>query len=824
MSLQTIEALGILQAFADSLFLSNPINVLESEFPDIENPQTSVIDPYIVLPSQSTNSQKEVNAELPNIATNEANVPRPMTQVTANNSSSSDTSTIDEGSSELLEWQVNDDLDKSRLDEIIPNEALGDHSAESQFLKFASHNSTSSFENLKLNWLEQYEYVDELPVPYDESSLELSFIGPLSWIGAMKTDFFVRYIYLYGTENTAAQYNKFLLNVDRRYKLGYKYLMKFQYLNLKWIPRTDTPVNMEVNTITETGNNSGNGTRSSCSEKFKNLVPPNTAILNTFFTEIYPFVPVLDQTSLTENITRILSNQTSETFFSESGDDCVYISIFLLIVKLVEVDEILKSGDEDFDIDMGDSFEVEATEIARRCAQQLIVNDSVNILLLQLIILLRFFYRYAFHLGDSLDKGLRELYSTITYKISQTLGLNQDPDMNPFLSESDKHLLRKIWYTLRLMDSSDFATMSTPILNDLGNSVEVPAAKYANVEDKQLEQVSCSVFENSHIYDLIYTKINEMTLSSTETFQLTKMNGLINEFRTVLEKDLARDLTGKNGEFWLNIGFQKYLNMYGVLLSTLMTFNSYCCKKCDYARGARLNLIISKLIHSKLLPLISSYLSSNNFKFLKGSFTVLPLVNLVLNLVMIFYLSMISKIKLILLELLESEKSINNLYFRNLVVFQDLIYKSCGLVLNNYMGKLSRYYYTGWNAKHTFKYYLEQVEQSQVFRKTFEPQLVPSQGQGDIFERTGLKDTENIADLQNSIYGTITELAYKWEFPSGNSEFVKQFGDNLREACADDSILKELGGTKVTFVETPMEKGEFNKVDVNELQTIFGLG
>lgn len=718
--------------------------------------------------------------------------------------------------------QINEDSEKfleseSDLNVASPsstNSSRFSHDIVNETIKLTSYNSVH-ISSLGFNFFQHYDYIQKIK---DENNhvQDQQYIGPLSWAGTMKTDPLVSKLYQYGLNNMKKQYHRFQWYNNRDSKLEQTYLTKFKYEHLE--PDSNLWGVRSVNQYLIKERQHKN--KVNLLEMVqKALIPLHEIpeVLHCFFENIYPYIPILDQDTITTNVSRILQLEQGfdiNLIKVESHEDYLYLAILLLMIKFVELFKILtrpNSEKQEFDLELGATQESDAVLISKLCIRQFMANDSVSIALLQLLILIRIYFTYGLHLGDAFDTGLSHVYNSMISSVCKRLGLNHDPDMNPYLGGKERHLFRKLWFTLKQIDDSGFASLSFPILSTTVQTVTIPRAsgQNKNVHSEALETLSNEVYPNLLRYGSIITQMSEMMLTVDKSFSLQRLGEFINDYRLLICQDIQQHMsqqphdlyTWRKFEFWINVTFKQYLSICGVLLSSLMNISSYCSQQKDYKNSSVVNCLISKLIYHKLLPIISFYLNNNNYKNLHGNFTTLPNVAGVLNLIMIFNLSLLIKIRLIVTQLPPQDKHIKHLYFQNLLLFQELIHKGCRLIMRNYMTKIANYYYYGWKMKHTFRYYLEQLEDEENFAEIFQDvqnnlaDMKHGQVDSKIFEQYGFKDISSINELEEIISHPIHELIYKSELDINDlntPNFVRQFNDRLVDLCHDNSLIQDI--------------------------------
>lgn len=740
-----------------------------------------------------------------------------------------------------------------------------------QSLSGISYNIPRTLGSLQMNLFRNYEFLEikqfgrsagagscGAGVGGDNDPIQSQdYIGPLSWEGTMKSDYLVNTMYQHGLNNMYNQCCLIHWASGENKHLTQNYIRRFRYEALE-----KEPILWDATCSNQYLLYGPNLEKSmDLLDLIKSLMVPKThikPIIDSFFEVIYPYIPILDQETTTRHISRIfkLTNKSKSPIETprnisdlklniSTNEDYNYAAIFLLMARYVEMINILGkrdylktgvNGTKPTMMDLGISLECDHILVAKMCIRRSLTSEGTSILTVQLLLLLRGLYRYGLPLGDSCDNGISQLYNSIIYNSCIRLGLHLDPEMNPYLSLKEKHLFRKIWFVIKHIDAFCFDHLSYPVLTSVHHTVAIPhvVKDNKNVNNIDLEKLSIEVFPGLILYEQLYNQMSEMMLNIDRTFRLSKMCELINQFRLLICQDINDHLinrpinepiTGIGTDVWRCIIFKRFLGIQGILLSCLIHFNSFFNKLRDHERSSKLNLIISKIIYLKLLPMISFFLTNDNFKNLTGSFLVLPSISIILNLILAFNMSLLIRVKLILLKLPQDQRKSQNLYFEKLSNFRGLIQRTCQRILEKHFGVLSNYYYRSWKLKRTFIYYIRELENDELFSNIFHQFNNSSTNNEtfdkDTFETFGFKDISNIEQLENIISDPLNQSIYKLDIGLSDlnpTNFLDQFTQRLTELCNDDTILKEIKGETKDFEPLVVPN---NRLTIKDMNLIF---
>lgn len=223
-------------------------------------------------------------------------------------------------------------------------------------------------------------------------------------------------------------------------------------------------------------------------QKVKAVLPNQKIIsklLDNFFSTLYPFFPLIDESSFRDDIARIVVHDmkgpkgTINIIISKKknlANICIllivlrmsYLSIFSNLIN--ENDCILNVQDESLDnfqdkILMMNPVCLDCINVAELCLKEFDLTANQDLLVLQAATFLKIYRSYAPEEGSGYTDGDLLVLNGILIHMANSLYLNRDPDyfLDRETDEKTKHLQRKLWFFLVNADVEDSITFGTSI-------------------------------------------------------------------------------------------------------------------------------------------------------------------------------------------------------------------------------------------------------------------------------------------------------------------------------------------------------------------------
>lgn len=193
------------------------------------------------------------------------------------------------------------------------------------------------------------------------------------------------------------------------------------------------------------------------------LLPPKDflfGLLEVFFTNIYLFFPIVDETQLLSDINRIVQYTPAgiKVKFSNKIDIAV-LAILVLILRLAHVSLFTNNVQKNAALFLTEpllSFPIplDCMKLATRCLKEFDFVKINSLTVLQAMILMHICKEYYPEYGHDTNGNELQMGLAILIQTACSLGLNRDPDYYPdsTASEAIKHLKRKIWFFVLYSD------------------------------------------------------------------------------------------------------------------------------------------------------------------------------------------------------------------------------------------------------------------------------------------------------------------------------------------------------------------------------------
>lgn len=212
-------------------------------------------------------------------------------------------------------------------------------------------------------------------------------------------------------------------------------------------------------------------------DKIRLVLPRRRAIwllVDRFFANVYFSMPVLDEHQFRTNIARlvgppstvdeplVLIGPRNRLDFAYLGQLLIVLRFLylLLFTNLMEINyHRMASTDalpqaQDLKYLLNHPVDIDVANMARLCLGQFNLLRLINLAIMQLAMLTRYYHQYAPEEGDGLDGGDSQVALAMLVQMARGLGLHREPDVMPNDLNDVKmnHLGRKIWYLLVVME------------------------------------------------------------------------------------------------------------------------------------------------------------------------------------------------------------------------------------------------------------------------------------------------------------------------------------------------------------------------------------
>ncbi|CUM51866.1 unnamed protein product [Debaryomyces fabryi] len=477
-------------------------------------------------------------------------------------------------------------------------------------------------------------------------------------------------------------------------------------------------------------------------------------LINIFFTNIYPLLPIIDELQFKKDIGRILKREeeTSTTKWQikiEKNTDIAVIGILLILMRLsfsfqyeasplkcfrgvidgkipqwINEEEVLKS--------------YKHIILAKKCLSYFITSRKTTIEVLQLQMVYKFYLRYSPENSGGMDEYDTELSLASIIQLAISLGVNREPTLiSNFKDYKDYcHLIRKLWYILIIwdihetcvsggffiIDSSQYDVKFPTFFNDATNIMDINLEKYSvNI----LELLWLQLFP---LKDILMLLVDIRVKSSVEDILV-----IISEIESsYLYSPLAINSEVDKLGIIPNVALTRSIKtmIYFDIKSCLMCIIYLLFLHCEEAKSKRMCHVFMK----KTLSIIIFDLIVNFYGIIFSdslvSFIVIPSIESSIQRINIILLSFIIRVKYSRSESNitgnEYEKGISSFYFFNILLDCLSLCISLGSLLSSWycyslqIVKAHRYLYnlifgTGFSSNMSVDYFRIDSSQAELY-------------------------------------------------------------------------------------------------------------
>lgn len=192
------------------------------------------------------------------------------------------------------------------------------------------------------------------------------------------------------------------------------------------------------------------------------LLPPKHylyGLLEVFFSNVYPFFPVVDETQFLSDIKRMVHYNPAGTEVKIANKtDLAALAMLFLVLRLAHVSLFTNNAAKNTTLLQTEPLlqfpiPLEYMTIASRCLKEFDFVKVNSLTVLQAMILMHICKDYYPEYGHDSNGNELQMGLCILTQMACSLGLNRDPDYYQDSSpEAVRHLKRKIWYFVLYSD------------------------------------------------------------------------------------------------------------------------------------------------------------------------------------------------------------------------------------------------------------------------------------------------------------------------------------------------------------------------------------
>lgn len=301
-------------------------------------------------------------------------------------------------------------------------------------------------------------------------------------------------------------------------------------------------------------------------EQIKVVLPKQKVIwtlVNKFFTAIYPFIPLVDESSFKIELVKILGpedyrDEATPFFRIERRLDFANVGILLIMLRItylshfsnkIQVNEsFLKSSDTESSETkylMTNPVSIDVIKFSQLCLDQFDLTRRVSLSMMQLALMKRIYTMFSPENGDGADGGDSQTYNAILTQMAYSIGSNREPDLFEDVCNDEKtnNIHRKIWYYLRINDVSQASQFGNPhSIDENYYDIKVPFSKPGNenIADLKLDN---TVNQGIQMSEPIYKELKgliTLTISIHQSPKLLKLSAAISKFELLVDANLGK--------------------------------------------------------------------------------------------------------------------------------------------------------------------------------------------------------------------------------------------------------------------------------------------
>lgn len=300
-------------------------------------------------------------------------------------------------------------------------------------------------------------------------------------------------------------------------------------------------------------------------EKLQVVLPERKVVwllINKFFTDMYPYLPMIDEFDFKKEIARILGPRTSlnEIYLKvEKRLDFATLAILLIMLRFTYLslfcnrsalnEQHLNSTDpsvraQEIKFLMSNPISMDIIDMAQLCIDQFLLLQQSNLIVLQCLFFMRLYRKYAPEEGDGVDGGDSQIATGMLVQMGFLLGLNREPDAfkDVFNDERENNLSRKLWNLLVSTDLVQSFSFGNPLnIHTKYYDTKLPHYKIGNenISDAELEK---HVLNDTILSGRFLRKIKElldMTISISERVNLKELTDKLSEIEIKIHENLG---------------------------------------------------------------------------------------------------------------------------------------------------------------------------------------------------------------------------------------------------------------------------------------------
>ncbi|KAI5965149.1 uncharacterized protein KGF55_001369 [Candida pseudojiufengensis] len=274
-----------------------------------------------------------------------------------------------------------------------------------------------------------------------------------------------------------------------------------------------------------------------------NLIPPawvNKKLLNIFFKDIYPLMPIIDEIEFRSSLNRILGPEISDDYMNtfpnvDSSNDLAILAMHLIILRLTYLSLLDMNGESDCKLSKY-PVTYDAFRAAETILKEFDFTRKQSFPVLQAGIMIRL---YLILSSENTTTGsVVQITMGAIVQLCYSIGLNRDPKCYYNLSPKMQNLRRKIWHfivRLDILNSLIFGTTLSTNPQTYDCSLPTFDNESANCSDLEVEKAIITSFHKYQSLFKLGRKLAKYQLTVETNIKVTDLFKLLDE----LEQELS---------------------------------------------------------------------------------------------------------------------------------------------------------------------------------------------------------------------------------------------------------------------------------------------
>lgn len=282
-------------------------------------------------------------------------------------------------------------------------------------------------------------------------------------------------------------------------------------------------------------------------------------LIRIFFSQVYPFVPILDEIAFKEEITRILGPESSadepvKEVKVESRIDFAHIATLLILLRLTYISLLTnsmlfdeKSTNKEQIIDRSEEIKyillnpvsIGAISLAQCCLGQFDILRYDSFEVLQSYLFMAIYKVYAPEESDAGDGADFVLFRGLLTQMGYSIGLNLEPSKYPelFRNKKSNNLNRKVWFFLKCYDILQGSQLgNAPFIDAKYSDISEPffSPEASNIKDIECEKrIHMSLDIQKEVHRKV-KRILDVTTPVSSSVSVAYLTELISDFESKL--------------------------------------------------------------------------------------------------------------------------------------------------------------------------------------------------------------------------------------------------------------------------------------------------